>query len=121
MLTNFGKALRKMRIDHSEFLKDMAAKLNVTVAYLSAVENGKREVPDGWVEQLIDQYCLNEEEGKELQEYAYEGKDSLKISLVGIEQEEKDLALAFARSFKDLSEADKAAMKKIFGEKMGVK
>ena len=117
MLTNFGKALRKMRIDHGEFLKDMAAKLNVTVAYLSAVENGKREVPDDWVEKLTNLYCLDAEEGKELQEYAYEEKHSLKINLVGIEQEEKDLALAFARSFKDLSAEDKATMKKIFGER----
>ena len=111
MLTNFGKALRKMRIDHGEFLKDMAAKLNVTVAYLSAVENGKREVPD--------QYFLDPEEKKQLQEYAYEDKQSLKINLTGIQKEEKELALAFARSFKDLSEEDMATMQKIFGRRQG--
>ena len=119
MLTNFGKALRKMRIDHGEFLKDMAAKLNVTVAYLSAVENGKREVPDDWVETLSDQYFLDPEEKKQLQEYAYEDKQSLKINLTGIQKEEKELALAFARSFKDLSEEDMATMQKIFGRRQG--
>lgn len=119
MLTNFGKALRKMRIDHGEFLKDMAAKLNVTVAYLSAVENGKREVPDDWMETLSDQYFLDPEEKKQLQEYAYEDKQSLKINLTGIQKEEKELALAFARSFKDLSEEDMATMQKIFGRRQG--
>ena len=37
MLTKFGKELRKIRIEHDEILKDMADKLNVTAAYLSAV------------------------------------------------------------------------------------
>ena len=46
MITNFGKFLRKLRIDNNEFLKDMAARLGVTVAYLSAIEHGKRDVPD---------------------------------------------------------------------------
>lgn len=38
MLTKFGKELRKIRIENDEILKDMADKLNVTAAYLSAVE-----------------------------------------------------------------------------------
>ena len=46
MLTKFGKELRKIRIENDEILKDMADKLNVTAAYLSAVENGNRKVPD---------------------------------------------------------------------------
>ena len=114
MLTNFGKALRKMRIDHGEFLKDMAKKLDVTVAYLYAVENGNREVPDSWIDKLSEAYHLSEMEIKELQEYAYENKKSLKLDFEGIGQEEKELALAFARSFKTLSDEDKKAMKKIF-------
>ena len=52
MLTNFGKALRKLRIDNNELLKDMALKLEVTVSYLSAVENGKRDV-DRYIKKQI--------------------------------------------------------------------
>lgn len=117
MLTNFGKALRKIRIDHGEFLKDMAAKLGVTVAYLSAVENGKREVPDQWIDVLAEKYLLEPSEKKELQNYAYEHKDNIKIDLSGIEKEEREIALAFARSFRSLTEADKKAIEKIFKDK----
>ena len=117
MLTNFGKALRKIRIDHSEFLKDMADKLGVTVAYLSAVENGKREVSDQWIDVLAEKYFLDPSEKKELQNYAYENKDNIKIDLSGIEKEEREMALAFARSFKSLTEADKKAIEKIFKDK----
>lgn len=114
MLTNFGKALRKMRIDHGEFMRDMAAKLGVTVAYLSAVENGKREVPDSWIEKLSETYSLSVEEKRMMQECAYEGKDNIKIDIVGIEKEEKELALAFARSFRTLSDDEKKTMKALF-------
>ena len=54
MLTDFGKELRKIRIDNNEFLKDMANKLGVTVSYLSAVENGKRDIPDEWLDKIIN-------------------------------------------------------------------
>lgn len=114
MLTNFGKTLRKIRIDHDELLKDMAARLNVTVAYLSAVENGNREVPDSWIETLADSYNLSSEEKKELQRYAYEDKDSLKINLQGIAVQEKELALAFARSLKSLSDDEMKTLTKFF-------
>ena len=114
MLTNFGKTLRKIRIDHDELLKDMAECLNVTVAYLSAVENGKREVPDSWIDVLADSYGLTTQEKMELQKYAYEDKNSLKISLDGIGAEEKELALAFARSFKTLTDEEMKTLAEIF-------
>jgi len=45
MLTAYGKCLKKFRIDHNEKLADMAAKLEISPAYLSAIENGTREIP----------------------------------------------------------------------------
>lgn len=62
MLTDFGKELRKIRIDNNEFLKDMANKLGVTVSYLSAVENGKRDIPDEWLDKIINDYNLSKNE-----------------------------------------------------------
>ena len=56
MLTEVGRFLRKLRIDHGEILKDMADKLDVTVSYLSAVENGKRHMPSEWNERICDDY-----------------------------------------------------------------
>jgi len=45
MLTAYGKFLKKFRIDRNEKLADMAAKLEISSAYLSAIENGTREIP----------------------------------------------------------------------------
>ncbi len=58
MLTSFGKILRKLRIDHSERLLDMAEKLDVSVSFLSSVEIGKKSVPVGMEEKIIKLYAL---------------------------------------------------------------
>ena len=101
MLTRFGKQLRKLRIDREERLKDMADRLDVTTAYLSAVENGKRTVPDAWVYEIIESYDLNNSEAQELQRAAYENKSDLTIDLNNTENTE--VALSFARKFRKLT------------------
>lgn len=58
MLTGIGKFLRKLRIDNEEILKDMADALGVSSAFLSAVENGKKKMPDSWIEKLKDIYSF---------------------------------------------------------------
>ena len=101
MLTNFGKELRKLRIDNDELLKDMASKLGVTVAYLSAVENGNREVPDSWLNILREKYSLDQDSFRELQETAYEKKTGIKLEMNS--KEERDVALSFARRFNEMN------------------
>ncbi|UTO29047.1 helix-turn-helix domain-containing protein [Bartonella harrusi] len=61
MITPFGKTLRKLRIDHSERLLDMAKKLDISVPFLSSVEIGKKSVPVGMEEKIIEVYALNQE------------------------------------------------------------
>ena len=101
MLTRFGKQLRKLRIEKDERLKDMAGKLGVTTAYLSAVENGKRTVPDAWIYDIMEMYDLSDDEARELQSAAYENKSDLTIDLNDTENVE--VALSFARKFRGLT------------------
>nr|DAO90694.1 MAG TPA: helix-turn-helix domain protein [Caudoviricetes sp.] len=117
MITRFGKLLRKIRIDNDQILKDMANELNVTVAYLSAVENGKRQVPDSWLSTLIQSYDLSDDEALELQRAAYENKDNVKINLQNSSCAEVDLALSFARKFKNLTDEDMRSLRKILDKK----
>ena len=57
MLTSIGRFLRKLRIDNGEILKDMAEALGGSSAFLSAVENGKKKMTEGWIEKLKSIYC----------------------------------------------------------------
>ena len=66
MVTDFGKFCRKLRIDHDELMKDMAKKLDVTSSYLSAVEKGKRDLPDDWIEKISKAYNLSASQLSEL-------------------------------------------------------
>ena len=71
MLTEFGKILRKLRIDRQELLRDMAKNLEVSSAYLSAVETGKRKIPIDWCSKISTLYKLDPDTIREL-EWAYE-------------------------------------------------
>lgn len=113
MLTQFGKFCRKLRIDNGELLKDMANKLEVTSSYLSAVENGKRNVPQEWPTKIIDFYELNQEQQQELQKVIQESKKELRIDFSNYDNEDKQVLMALAREFKDMDQVDKDTIKSI--------
>lgn len=107
MLTLFGKELRKIRIEHNELMKDMAGKLGVTVSYLSAVENGKRNVPQTWINYIVNLYDLSQEKAIQLQNLYYEDQNSIDISLENKNDQDKDILFALARRYDALDSCDK--------------
>jgi len=107
MLNEFGKICKKIRIDRNELLKDMADKLNVTPSYLSAVETGKRNIPDGWTRIIALKYHLTKEQLKELEDAAFVSKNEIKFNVESMKGTEKNLVLAFARKFNDLDNDDR--------------
>ena len=117
MITNFGKELRKLRIDNDELLKDMADKLGVTISYLSAVEHGKREVPDDWVNTISKLYQLSDAEKDNLEDLAYMSKNKVSIDLLEVNDKKKNTALAFARKFDNLSDEEINKINKILNNK----
>lgn len=62
VLTPFGKYIRKLRIDHGRILADDANYLQVTSAYLSSVEVGKKAVPRAWEPVLAARYGISDAE-----------------------------------------------------------
>ena len=103
MITEFGKALRTLRIEHDEILKDMADHLGVTPSFLSSVETGKKNVPVTWVPLIAEVYGLSEQETCELQAKADDSVNAIKLSLYGSSKKQRDLALVLARSFADIT------------------
>lgn len=102
MVNNFGKFCRKLRIDNNELLYDMAAKLGVSSAFLSKVENGKKKPPQEWRNTLAHLYKLNNAQIKELDQYMYEAQnfDSIDISYMG--ENDRMMMLSFARKFNSI-------------------
>jgi len=119
MLTLFGKFCRKLRIEQGELLKEMADKLGVSASYLSAVEVGKRNVPNDWLDRLSSIYSLNASEQAELLRSIRESQSSIKFELNKMNKSDRDLVMAFAREFKGLGDEDRKKLQNIFNKNEG--
>lgn len=115
--TELGKALRKLRIDRSETLGDMAEKLGITSSYLSAIEKGKRPTPDGLTDKISDLYSLGSDIRAELADAADKTLQSVKLSLNGSSDPKREVALCFARSFDDLDDDTAESVLKLLRKK----
>lgn len=111
MLTSIGRFLRKLRIDNGEILKDMAEALGVSSAFLSAVENGKKKMPEGWVEKLKAIYSFTAEQAEELQVAVIDTNEAVELNLQNATPGNRALAISFAREFDSL---DDETSRKIF-------
>ena len=111
-ITKFGEYTRDLRIEEEENLRDMAEKLGVSSAFLSAVENGNKKIPKDWLEKISDIYNLTLERKNQLKEIIFEVKNEIVFNLEKMTKKDKDFALVFARSFEELTEEEK---KKIQG------
>ena len=103
MITPFGKSLRNIRMDRGMLLKDMAQDLAVTSSYLSAVEVGKRNVPEDWPQRIGKLYGLTDKEIENLEVAATASASQIKLDLSEASHESRELAVAFARRFNDLT------------------
>lgn len=97
MITEFGKALRKLRIDRNEYIKDMAEKLHISVAYLSAIETGKRKIPENLVGGIARAYGLEQDEVNSLNELKDKSNSEVRISLIGKTSKQEEVILRFAK------------------------
>ena len=113
MLTLLGKELRILRFNRGELLKNMADKLHITPAYLSAIENGKREPTKKFMDSLFMEYDLTEQEVERIKKAYFETVNSVTIDISLQTQEKRDLSLVFARRFDSLSEDEVESIRKI--------
>ncbi|MDD4315722.1 MAG: helix-turn-helix transcriptional regulator [Clostridia bacterium] len=105
MLSEYGKILRKVRIDSGELLNDMAVKLGVSPALLSYIENGKREIPQGLTETAITRYNLASGLAEQLRAAETQSKKMVKVELSpSVSVEKRQTALLFARTFNNMND-----------------
>ena len=112
MITSVGKFLRRLRIDKGEILRTMAQTFGVSSAFLSAVENGKKRLPDAWLPKLQASYNLSSEQMEELKQAVIESRDTVELDIRNASEDNRRLAVSFARRFESL---DEETSKKLFG------
>lgn len=115
--TKFGELFRILRIKHHEVLADAKEFLNVSAAFISSVECGKKNVPDDWAKKIIDHYKLSDAEAKELIDAIDQTKNTMRIDISSASRLKKSVALQFQRSFQDADENTMLEIQRILEER----
>ncbi len=97
MVTEFGKMLRIIRINCGDSAKDMADKLKISASYLSAIENGKRNIPEELIATIFENYVVSEKEKIKLKKAVVNSCDKVKINLSEFEEKKKELFMALSQ------------------------
>ena len=111
-MTPLGARMREMRDARGITLKQMAAALNVSSAYLSALEHGKRGKPT-WIllQRIIHYFNVIWDEAEELQRLAELSDPKVTIETGGLAPEATELANRLARDISRLGPEDLVVLK----------
>jgi transcriptional regulator with XRE-family HTH domain len=110
-LTPFGIAIRKLRLDKRLRLLDLADQLNLSPAFLSAVETGRKTIPDGLVGAVAKVMELSTEEYGALLKAA--DRTRKHVTIEKLPEHQRELVAAFARRLDNVPEDIMADLKKI--------
>jgi len=79
VLNNLGKMLRAIRLQKEERLMDMAQKIEVSVAFLSAIETGRKEPPLSIVQKIASAYDMSKKQRIELELAVFNSRTTFKL------------------------------------------
>ncbi|NRR29272.1 helix-turn-helix transcriptional regulator [Oxalobacteraceae bacterium] len=100
--TEFGKVVRMARLQAGTKLSDMAKALNVSAAFLSGLETGRKKISDEWVEKIA-LYVRNDLKVDAPNLEATAAVANKSVSLDGLSPQHQMLIAGFAR-IKDFDE-----------------
>ncbi len=83
---------------------DLATTLGTSTPNISAVETGKKNVPQSWIPIIVDHYNLNADEVCELNQSIKESQTYLKLNMQNSSNTKRKTALQFARSFEEMDD-----------------
>jgi dihydroxyacetone kinase len=95
-LTEFGKAVRKARIDTDQTLLSMASELKATASFLSAMETGRKKISKAWVHKIQQFFEQRGCSIPDLGKLASVANESVPID--GLPVQQQMLVAGFARS-----------------------
>ncbi len=105
-MTPFGQKLREIRAGRSLALKDMAAGLQVSPAYLSAMEHGRRGKPSRRFVHRVCQFLgIIWDEAEELQDLADLSHPRVVVDTAGLSVKATLIANLLAERISNLDEA----------------
>ncbi|KAB7782196.1 helix-turn-helix domain-containing protein [Methylorubrum populi] len=114
MVNALGKALRNLRMDRDWLLKEMADGVGVSSSFLSAIETGKKAIPDDLVDRIVKWGKLTRQEERALERAFAQSVEEVRIRLPKtLSADDREAAAVLARSFGSLPSDDLAAIRAI--------
>lgn len=102
-MTPFGRKIRRMRAERGLSLKEMAQALNLSSAYLSALEHGRRGRPSpGLVMQIIGYFNIIWDEAEEMKALAKLSRPKATLDTSGLSPAATELANRLEQSIRSL-------------------
>ena len=117
-MTPFGEKVRELRKERGISQKQMAKKLAISPAYLSALEHGHRGRPS-WalIQQMISFFNIIWDEAEELESLARISHPRMVVDTSGLSAEATELVNLLNRDIKKMNQNQIEAMLKIIKEK----
>ncbi len=110
-MTPFGAKLRDMRAARGITLKDMAADLQISAAFLSALEHGKRGRPSPiLVRQICTFFHIIWDEAEELERLARISHPRVVVDTAGLSPKATELANTLAERIGELEDVELEAL-----------
>lgn len=97
MISKFGEYIRIIRNKENDSLRDMAKKLEITPAFLSAMEVGRKSIPIDYAERITSIYHLSTDEKEKLLNAILETNNKVPLELSKMNESQKEVTLVFAR------------------------
>ena len=126
MYTELGKWLKLFRLSNGIRLYDMAEKMNVSSAFLSAIETGRKMAPKNLFDRVNELYPLSKEQQDGLmtaivntREQLTPGKAAIQFTIDNPRQGVGNLAFSFARKVNYLTEEQRKQLLEILAEAKG--
>lgn len=116
MSTQLGKELKKLRIDLGVTLMGLSQMVNLSPAFLSAIETGRKRVPDNFLDVLAAKIPAVAKERQKFEALINQARSEVKLPLHEARFEDAELATALARRFSTLSDEQKKMLRNIIGE-----
>lgn len=120
MERTLGIFLKMLRIERGEIMLQMAEKLGVSTAFLSNVENGKKPMPKQMFDKICKFYQLTVQQIDELESLMIDACNEIKLNLNNVNNQNKNLAVVFARTFEELDDDTSEQIMKILKRKRKV-
>lgn len=115
-INEYGIYVRTLRKNNNQNLNDMAKLMGVSISFLSAMEVGTKTIPLDIADRVAKIYNLTDEELIDLGNKIDLSNNRIHLSLDNMDDEHKDISLAFARIINTASQKKLEELRKLLLE-----